>query len=102
MVLNQVEQPGMHILRPPCKPSDLYQALLIRCMVMPCGKPNGFQYYEYLLAYVDDILVLSHNPVVVMKALADYYRLKDGYEKPKHYLGAEVIEWHFPEDATKV
>jgi hypothetical protein len=25
----------------------------------PACKPNGFKYYEYLLAYVDDILVLS-------------------------------------------
>jgi hypothetical protein len=31
-------------------------------------KPDGFQYYEYLLAYVDDILVLSHDPVTIMKA----------------------------------
>ncbi len=27
----------------------------------PATKPNGFQYYEYVLVYVDDVLVLSHN-----------------------------------------
>ena len=68
----------------------------------PAVKHDGFQYYEYLLVYVDDILVLSHNPVAVMKSLADYYRLKDGYEKSKHYLSAKVIEWRFPEDPTKI
>ena len=45
-------------------------------------KPDGFQHYEYLLAYVDDILVFSHEPVKIMKSLEDIYRLKDGYEKP--------------------
>jgi hypothetical protein len=61
-------------------------------------KPDGFQYYEYLLAYVDDILVLSHDPVTIMKGLEDFYRLKDGYEKPTRYLGAEVLQWRFPDD----
>jgi len=61
-------------------------------------KPCGFQYYEYLLAYVDDILVLSHDPVIIMKGLEDFYRLKDGYEQPTRYLGAEVLQWRFPDD----
>lgn len=41
----------------------------------PATKPNGFQYYEYVLVYVDDLLVLSHQPVVIMKSLEEYYRL---------------------------
>jgi hypothetical protein len=68
----------------------------------PAVKPDGFQYYEYLLAYVDDILVLSHEPVKIMKSLEDFYRLKDGYEKPTRYLGAEVIQWKFDDDITKI
>jgi hypothetical protein len=56
------------------------------------SKPDGFEYYEYVLSYVDDILALSHNPNAIMKALEDFYRLKDGYEKPKRYLGADVLE----------
>ncbi len=56
------------------------------------SKPDGFEYYEYVLAYVDDILALSHNPIAIMKALEDFYRLKGGYEKPKRYLGADVLE----------
>jgi hypothetical protein len=65
------------------------------------SKPNGFEYYEYVLAYVDDILALSHNPIAIMKALEDFYRLKGGYEKPKRYLGADVLEWRFPEEIDK-
>lgn len=30
-----------------------------------------------------------------MKGLKEFYHLKDGYEKPTRYLGAEVIQWRF-------
>ena len=36
-----------------------------------------------------------------MKALEDFYCLKDGYEKPKRYLGADVVEWRFSEEVDK-
>jgi len=65
-------------------------------------KADGFEYYEYVLVYVDDLLVLSHQPDIIMKSLEDFYWLKDGYNKPDHYLGAQIKEWRFPEDANKV
>ena len=62
----------------------------------PAVKPDGFKYYEYILVYVDDILLISHDA----KALGDYlstqYRLKEGPEKPKRYLGADIHEVIFP------
>lgn len=64
-------------------------------------KPNGYKYYEYLLANVDDILVLSHNPGKILAHLSEYYRLKDGYSKPERYLRAQVKEWCSPNDPTK-
>jgi len=36
-----------------------------------------------------------------MKALKEFYRLKDGYNVPTRSLGAEVKQWFFPEDVTK-
>lgn len=36
-----------------------------------------------------------------MKALEDFYRLKDGFAQPTRYLGAEVKQWAFSADATK-
>ncbi len=48
----------------------------------PACKFNGYQYYEYVLVYVDDLFVLSHQAGRVMTSFADFYRLKDGYEKP--------------------
>ena len=39
----------------------------------PATKPCGFQYYEYVLVYVDDLLVLSHQGELIMKSLEDFY-----------------------------
>jgi hypothetical protein len=36
----------------------------------PECKPDGFKYYAYILVYVDDILVVCHNPGDIMKILA--------------------------------
>jgi len=68
---------------------------------LPAKKPDNYEYYEYVLVYVDDVLVLSHQGETIMKELEQYYRLKDGYAKPTQYLGAAVKEWTFPDDATK-
>ena len=60
----------------------------------PATKPDGYEYYEYVLCYVDDLLVLSHNPGDVMKILSTKYKLKDGsIKKPDIYLGADIKEW---------
>ncbi len=67
----------------------------------PATKDNDYQYYEYVLVYVDDLLVLSHQGEKTMKALEDFYRLKDGFAQPNRYLGAEVKEWTFFNDSTK-
>jgi hypothetical protein len=42
------------------------------------AKPCGFEYYELVLVYVDDLLVLSHQPEKTMKLLEEFYHLKDG------------------------
>ena len=54
-------------------------------------KPDGTQYYEYCLIYVDDILCMSHDPESTMKELASLYRLKDDkVAPPDKYLGANI------------
>jgi hypothetical protein len=68
----------------------------------PANKPNGFEYYEYVLVYIDDLLVFSHQPDRIMKALEDFYRLKDGFDKPKCYLGAEVKQWRLPDSGKEL
>ncbi len=56
-------------------------------------KPDGFLYWEYALCYVDDVLILSHQPNVVMDAIAQRVTLKPGSVKPPDsYLGADVFQ----------
>jgi len=61
-------------------------------------KPDGFEYYSYILVYVDDILVISHQPVTIMSIIAKSFRLKDGYAHPTRYLGATIRKWKLPGD----
>ena len=57
-------------------------------------KPNGDEYYELLLVYVDDVLCCSHDAQKVMDALALSYDLKEGsMGPPTIYLGAEISKY---------
>ena len=50
-------------------------------------KSDGFTYYEVVITYVDDIICIGKNPEGFMKRLEDLYKLKNGFEEPKTYLG---------------
>ena len=57
----------------------------------PATKPDGFQYYEMVLCYVDDILSMSHDPHATLIALTSTFKLKDDkIEEPEMYLGARL------------
>ena len=61
-------------------------------------KPDGFEYYEMVLVYVDDIMVLSHDTKPTMAAIAELYRLKaDSVGEPTRYLGANVGKYQLPD-----
>ena len=52
---------------------------------------GGNPYYEYLLVYVDDVLVVSHAPEEVMKQIGNEFEIKNGeYGPPTSYLGAGI------------
>jgi hypothetical protein len=57
----------------------------------PSKLPNGEEYYEYILVYVDDLLIISHRGNNILDILTTnyQYRLKD-VGPPKRYLGAVV------------
>ena len=64
-------------------------------------RENGTEYYELLLVYVDDILLVSHQPKPTLEELGKIYALKDGsLDKPEIYLGAQLYE-HFLPDGRK-
>jgi hypothetical protein len=61
---------------------------------------NQVAYYELLLVYVDDVLLVSKKPSDVMTKIGERFRLKDGWAAPTQYLGAEIYE-HIFEDGDK-
>jgi hypothetical protein len=66
-------------------------------------KPNGDKYYEYILVYVDDLLILSHETSTIVNAIKKLYRLKDDViGPPKTYLGAQVKQTTLPYDTSKM
>lgn len=45
-----------------------------RCMVWATSKPYGYEYYEYILVYVDDLLVLSYQSRIIIETFKKAYR----------------------------
>ena len=53
----------------------------------------GQPYYEYLLVYFDDVLVVSHAPEEIMKSIGKQFEIKNGeYGPPTIYLGAGISQ----------
>ena len=67
------------------------------------AKPDGFQYHEYILVYVDDVLIISHDPDVHLKQIQARYELNPssvGSPTCYLYLGADIKRVIRPGDAT--
>ena len=59
--------------------------------LLPAVKANGFEYYEVILCYVDDVLSISHDLMKTMNGIRANFTLKgDKVEKPNIYLGASL------------
>ena len=57
----------------------------------PAVNPDSFEYYEYILCYVDNMLYISHNPRKSMKRIQEDFKLKGGnIEPPGVNLGATL------------
>ena len=59
----------------------------------PAVTPNGEQYWEYVLLYTDDVLVISHNKGehVLRNEINEYFKLKeDSIGPPDIYFGGQV------------
>ena len=74
---------------PCCADPDLWMRL---------GKlKNGVDYYEYILLYVDDCLVVSDSPGESLQKLGKYFRLKKGsVGPPTLYLGEKITKVGLP------
>ena len=59
--------------------------------IRPAVRDDGFEYYEMLFVYVDDILALSHKAKALIQAIGEYYRIKPGSDhEPELYLGTNI------------
>ena len=57
----------------------------------PAVKPDGFEYYELILCYVDDLLAMSHAATEVLGTVKSVFKFKDDkIEPPDIYLGAQL------------
>ena len=54
-------------------------------------KPDdGFEYYSYIICYVDDILVIHHDSISILKRIDSYIKLKpSSIGDPDIYLGGQ-------------
>jgi hypothetical protein len=54
-------------------------------------KPCGFEYYEIVLCYVDDVMVISHKPQGTIDGIQAVFKLKGGKAGPPDmYLGVTL------------
>ena len=78
---------------------DMYFLPMVADLDVYCirvRKPNGEEYYELILVYVNDVLCFSNSPKLVMGVLALMYDMKDGLAgPPKIYLGTEIKKYQF-------
>ena len=54
-------------------------------------KPEGFEYYEYIFCYVDNVLCISRHPQKSMKKIQKAFNIKDDKKEPPDiYLGVTL------------
>jgi len=69
----------------------------------PAERADGTKYYEYVLVYTDDLLVLSTDPKAILNHLDQHFLLKKGsVGEPKTYLGADIHKHYLPDQPDKV
>ena len=65
-------------------------------------RKDGFEYYEIILVYVDDILTVSEDPRALMKSISDVFEMKESSVKePDIYLGADIERVQLPDGRTE-
>ena len=69
----------------------------------PAVKASGDKIYEYLLIYVDDLLVIAIDPKAALDEIGSRFTIKpDSMGEPTQYLGAQVSMYTFEDDPEKV
>jgi hypothetical protein len=88
---NHISDCMRHLQYEPCKADpDLW--------MKPMTRPeDGFQYYAYVLIYVDDILAISHDALGDLNKIDLYFKMKKGsIGDPDIYLGSRLKQVVLP------
>ena len=56
----------------------------------PAANPDGFEYYEYILCYVDDLLAINHDAQSVLKSVQDTFNCRQTRRLPRSTIGQDV------------
>jgi hypothetical protein len=57
-------------------------------------------HYEYIATWVDDLLIMSRDPMEIIKGLEKDYKLK-GVGAPEYYLGGDISRVKNPENPSE-
>ena len=59
--------------------------------IQPAVKPDGIEYHEIVLCYVDDVLAISATPMKNIEGIKSVFKFKgDKAEVPDMYIGASI------------
>jgi hypothetical protein len=71
------------------------------CGTTALRESDNFKYYEYILLYVDDACVVSHEPKEAMRRIDKYFPMKPGsIGEPDIDLGAKLTKVRLPNGVT--
>ena len=66
--------------------------------IRPAVDKDGTRYYQYMIAYVDDLLCCGEDPRAQIKMIENRFTLKDGtVEELKMYLRADISKVYIPD-----
>ena len=62
-------------------------------------RPDGSQYYDLLLVYVDDVFAIIHDPKSIMERIRNIFEINnDKFGPPTCYIAADVEKFQLQGD----
>ena len=56
-------------------------------------RTDGYEYYEMLLVYTDDVLIISHQTDSIADEIDRHFKIKpESRHEPDRYLGADIAK----------
>ncbi|KAL7551327.1 hypothetical protein ACHAWF_014513 [Thalassiosira exigua] len=96
-VMKVPEPPRERCSRTTLSPQRILSPRLTETYITEKCENNKAPYYEFLLVYVDDVLVVSHDPSKINQMIGAHFEIRnDVYGPLKTYLGGDVETFQLP------